>query len=225
MNYILPMIGVNTNLYPRFKQNKTNDTSNMYNPINENISSSGLNALASYNTYLINRDKDFNIPTLRMIPIPEDISKIDGEKVYSNNGDLECVITEKGKYKIIYKNDQWKTIELVDKDTNELIQSQNCMVANTNEVRVFKENQDTGIGYFTDYDEVNGNMVIVGQGKHIYYSNDTKKEFIRWIDPQTNKESFQVIERSHVSKDPLSCDRVTNYDEYGNLVSVEEYDK
>ena len=225
MNYISPMIGINTNLHSTFKQNKVGNAINKCNLVNENLSQNGLNALASYNTCLINRDKDFNIPIIEMIPIPEDITKIDGEKVYSNNGDLECVIADKGKYKIIYNNDQWKTIELVDKNTNELIQSQNCMLANTNEVRVFKENHDTGIGYFTDYDEINGNMVVVGRGKHIYYPNNTKKEFIRWIDPQTDKETFQVIERSNVNENPLSCDKVTNYDEYGNLVSVEEYDK
>lgn len=207
-----------------FKQNKTYTTSIPNNKF-ENRTAKGINALATYNTYVVKNSNNFNIPTLNMIPVPDDLSTINGEKVFSEDGNLESVVVENEKYKIRYKNNDWKTIEIIDKNTNKIVQTQNCMVANSKEVRVSKELDNTGVGYFTDYDEINGEMVQVGRGKHVYYPNDTKKEFIRWINPQTQKESYQVIERSNVSSDPLSCDKSIEYDENWNIKNIQQFKK
>ena len=75
------------------------------------------------------------------------------------------------------------------------------------------------MGYFTDYEEKNGKMVPIGIGKHIYYPDDSKKEFIHWLD----SDEYQVIERSNVSKDAYSCDRVIDYDGQGNIKNITNY--
>jgi len=75
------------------------------NPIAYESSICGIDALANYNFNLINKNHDFNdIKTVRMIPIPDDISTIDGEKIYNSNGGLVCVIQEDNKYKTIFQN-------------------------------------------------------------------------------------------------------------------------
>ena len=222
MNSISSINSSNVYLPLAFKQNKTYTTSIPNNKF-ENRTAKGINALATYNTYVVNKSNNFNIPTLNMIPVPDDLSTINGEKVFSEDGNLESVVVENEKYKIRYKNNDWKTIEFIDKNTNKIVQTQNCMVANSKEVRVSKELDNTGVGYFTDYDEINGEMVQVGRGKHVYYPNDTKKEFIRWINPQTQKESYQVIERSNVSNDPLSCDKSIEYDENWNIKNIQQF--
>ena len=216
MNNINPIFSVNNYYLPAFKQKQ--QTINVANPIDKNVQMNGLDALAGYNFNLVNKNNDFDIPTLSMVEIPENIANVDGEKIYNSNGELNCVIKDAGNYKIIYQNDQYKTIKIVDKSNNKIIQEQGCYVANTNEVRVVKD-IDNSVGYFTDYDEREGKMVPVGKGKHIYYSDDSKKEFIHWLDSNT----YQVIERSNVSKDAYSCDRVIDYDEQGNIKNITNY--
>lgn len=220
MNNINPIYSTNNLYLPAFKQKEVNNGI-ATNPINSNISMRGMDALASYNFALINKNKDFDIPTIKMIPIPNDISKIDGEKIYSPDGSLDCVVQDNGKYKIVYQNDSFKTIKVIDKISNKVIKEQGCYVANTKEVRVCENTNNDAIGYFTDYDEINGEMVPVGKGKHIYYADDTKKEFIQLL----NTNQYQMIERSNVSKDAYSCDRVIDYDSHGNIKKVTEYNQ
>ena len=216
MNNINPIYSINASYLPAFKQKQ--QIINVTNPIDKNVQMNGLDALAGYNFNLVNKNNDFNIPTLGIVEIPENIAIVDGEKIYKSNGELNCVIKDAGNYKIIYQNDQYKTIKIVDKCNNKIIQEQGCYVANTNEVRVIKD-IDNSVGYFTDYDERDGKMVPVGKGKHIYYSDDSKKEFIHWLDSNT----YQIIERSNVSKDAYSCDRVIDYDGQGNIKNITNY--
>ena len=201
---------------PNFKHKQ--ETPPVSKPIDTNTTMNGLDATASYNFAIVNKNNDFNIPTLEMIPIPEDITKIDGERKYSEDGKLIYVIKDNGENKIAYLNDTHKTIAVIDKKTNKIIQEQGCYVHNSKEVRVIKEIDDK-VGYFTDYDEKNGKMVPVGKGKHIYYEDDSKKEFIHWLDSK----EYQLIERSDVSKEPFSADVAVNYDEKGNIKEIQEF--
>lgn len=201
------------------KYKVANNSANPSNPIKlTNVNFKGTEALAAYNYNLINKNNDFNIPTLPLIPVPNNIEDVVGEKVYSTDGKLDCVIQDNGKHKIVYKNDQYKTIQVIDKNTNNLVREQGCYVVNTNEVRV-TENINDKVGYFADYDEKDGKMILRGKGKHIYYDDDTKKEYIHWVDSK----EYQLIERSNVSKNAYSADRVLNYDEQGNLLSVKKF--
>ena len=201
------------------KTKVTNNNVNSSSPIEHtNVNFKGTEALAAYNYNLVNKNNDFNIPILPLIPVPNNIEDVVGEKVYTPDGKLDYIVQDNGKHKIIYKNDEYKTIKVVDKNTNKVIREQGCFVANTNEVRV-TENINDKIGYFTDYDEKNGKMIVVGKGKHIYYDDDTKKEYIHWVDSK----EYQLIERSNVSKDAYSADKVVNYDENGNIKEIEEF--
>jgi len=203
---------------PKFKHKHENSTVSTK-PINTNNSTmNGLDATASYNFAIVNKNNDFKIPTLEMIPIPKDITKIDGERKYSEDGNLICVIKDDGENKIAYLNDIHKTIALIDKKTNKIIQEQGCYVHNSKEVRVYKEIDDK-VGYFTDYDERNGKMLPIGKGKHIYYTNNTKKEFIHWLDSK----EYQLIERSDASNCPHCAVISASYDEEGNLKEIEEF--
>ena len=213
MNNINPIYSINSYYLPAFKQNQ--QTTSVTNPTVQNVQMNGLNALAGYNFNLVNKNNDFNIPILEMIDVPESVANIDGEKIYNSNGELDYVVKDAGNNKIIYQNDKYKTIKIVDKSNNKIIQEQGCYVANSNEVRVCKE-IDNQVGYFTDYEEKNGKMVPIGKGKHIYYPDNSKKEFIHWLD----SDEYQLIERSNVSKDAYSCDRVINYDKQGNIKNI-----
>lgn len=217
MNNINPIYSINNFYLPTFKQ-KVENNSVVTNQISSNVSMKGVDALASYNFNLVNKNNDFNIPILEMIDVPENVENIDGEKIYNSNGELDYVVKDAGNNKIIYQNDQYKTIKIVDKSNNKIIQEQGCYVANSNEVRVCKK-IDNQVGYFTDYEEKNGKMIPIGKGKHIYYPDDSKKEFIHWLD----SDKYQLIERSHVNKDAYSCDRVIDYDEQGNIKNITNY--
>lgn len=219
MTSINPIYNMHYVQTPTFNANGGNEPVFVSNSIiHSNVSLRGTEALASYNYNLVNRNNDFNIPTLPMISVPNNIADVAGEKVYSSDGKLDYIIQDNGKYKIVYKNDQYKTIQVVDKNTNKVVREQGCFVANTKEVRVV-ENINDKIGYFTDYDEKNGEMIPIGKGKHIYYDDDTKKEYIHWIDSK----EFQLIERSNVSKDAYSADRAISYDENGNIKKIENF--
>lgn len=202
-----------------FKAKEIDNAQNNSNPIQQsNVNFKGTEALAAYNYNLVNKNNDFNIPNLPLIPVPNNIEDVIGEKVFTPDGKLNCIIQDNGKHKIIYKNDEYKTIQVVDKNTNKVIREQGCFVANTNEVRV-TENINDKIGYFADYDEKDGKMVLIGKGKHIYYDDDTKKEYIHWVDSK----EYQLIERSNVSEDPYSADKAISYDENGNIKEIENF--
>ena len=62
-------------------------------------------------------------------------------------------------------------------------------------------------------------MVLIGKGKHICYDNDTKKEYIHWVDSK----EYQLIERSNVSEAPYSADKAISYDENGNIKEIENF--
>lgn len=199
-------------------QRKQEDVQTISKPVESNVSMEGLSAIASYNFAIVNKNKDFEIPVVKMIAIPEDITKLDGEKKFSKSGELLCVITEDGNDKVVYYNDCHKTIQVIDKDTKELKKEQGCYVVDSKEVRVYEYKNDN-IAYFTDYDERNGEMVPIGKGKHIDYEDDSRKEFIHYIEDKT----YQLIERSDVSE-PYAADLSVSYDEEGNIKEINEYD-
>lgn len=218
MNNINQVYSINNFYLPTFKQKEVNKNI-ATNPIQQsNVNFKGTEALAAYNYNLVNKNNDFNIPNLPLIPVPNNIEDVIGEKVFTPDGKLNFIIQDNGKHKIIYKNDEYKTIQVVDKNTNKVIREQGCFVANTNEVRV-TENINDKIGYFADYDEKDGKMVLIGKGKHIYYDDDTKKEYIHWVDSK----EYQLIERSNVSEDPYSADKAISYDENGNIKEIKNF--
>lgn len=66
----------------------------------------GTEALASYNSVLVNKD-NFNIPLLKPVTIPKDMNAIDGERVYNSKGVLECIIKDTGDKKHIIQTVSW----------------------------------------------------------------------------------------------------------------------
>ena len=100
---------------PSFKAKNVNNFENVSNPNQQsNVNFKGTEALAAYNYNLVNKNNDFNIPILPLIPVPNNIEDIVGEKVFTPDGKLNCIIQDNGKHKIIYKNDECKTIQVVD---------------------------------------------------------------------------------------------------------------
>lgn len=98
----------NVNLYQNIQLPKKSvfkakqETSSVTSPV-ENIALKGTDALASYNSMMINRPDKFDIPLLKPLKMPKDINSIDGERVYNSKGILQCVIKETKDKKYVYE--------------------------------------------------------------------------------------------------------------------------
>ena len=70
-----------------FKAKEIDNAQNNSNPIQQsNVNFKGTEALAAYNYNLVNKNNDFNIPSLPLIPVPNNIEDVIGEKVFTPDG-------------------------------------------------------------------------------------------------------------------------------------------
>lgn len=220
MNNINPIYSINSCYLPSFKQ-KEAEKSTVSNPINTNMSMNGIDALANYNFNLINKHGDFNnIKTVKMIPIPDDISSIEGEQIYNSNGDLVCVIKEDSHYKTIYKNNDSKTIQIIDKNNNKTVKKQECYTSINNQKMIsVYEDAGNGIGYQTFYETINGNLKVTSNLKNIKYPDGSIKEFIHEIDMK----ELRVINRPPKGTINWAFDGAIDYDEQGNIKHITKH--
>ena len=220
MNNINPIYNINNCYLPVFKQKEVNNNV-VNNPINSNISMNGMDALANYNFNLVNKNNDFNdIKTVKMIPIPDDISMIDGEKIYNSKGNLVCVIQENSKYKTVYQNNDSKSIKIIDKNNGKTIKEQECYTSINNQKMItVYENADNGVGYQTFYETINGNLKVTSNSKNIEYPDGSVKEFIHEIDMK----ELRVINRPAKGTINWSFDGAIDYDEQGNIKHVTKH--
>lgn len=220
MNNINPINSINICYLPAFKQKQVNN-SVVTNPINTNISMNGMDALANYNFNLVNKNNDFNdIKTVKMIPIPDNISQIKGEKIYNSNRDLVCVIQEDNKYKTIYLNNDSKTIKIIDKNNGKTIKGQECYTSINNQKMItVYENSGNGVGYQTFYETINGKLKATSNSKSIEYPDGSIKEFIH----EKDTKELRVINRPAQGTINWSFDSAIDYDEQGNIKHITKH--
>ena len=214
MNSINSIQGVRNYRLPVFEQKNTS-SSPIVNSAPSDVSMNGVDALAGYNFNLVNKNKDFNnIPNIKIIPIPEDISKIDGEKIYNSKGDLVSVIKDIGKNQIIYKNDKEHSISIIDKTSGKILKSQECFTSvNNNRMISVYEKVNDKISYGSLYKEEDGNLTLFSKSKNIKYDDGSEKEFIY----EVSENEFRVINRAALNEANWYFDSAADYDEQGNL--------
>ncbi len=92
----------------------------------ENVNLQGMDALASYNTTLLNNSKILDVTPLPLIHNPEE--KFEGEEIYTSKGELYSITKDLGDAKCIFKpvedEDELDTITVVDKKSGKILAKQ-----------------------------------------------------------------------------------------------------
>lgn len=127
MNNINPIYSINNPYFPAFKQKEKADNV-VTNPLNYSITMRGADALANYNLGSVNKNKDFDISLIEPIPVPDDINKVNGERIYNSDGELMEIIDEDKDFKYVYKQGsippEKYQVSVIDKKTNKVIKEQ-----------------------------------------------------------------------------------------------------
>lgn len=148
----------NINLYSNIQipQNLAFRAKQEYSPMTspiENQNISGADALASYNSVLVN-NRNFNIPLLKPVEIPGDINAIEGERIYNSKGVLECIVKEVNNKKYVYSYNSndfpgINNLEIYDNNTGNKIFEQA-------EYRCTQNGIEHRNMYITEYDPITG---------------------------------------------------------------------
>ena len=216
---INPIYNINYNLPISVKQQNAPITT----PIESvpNVSFKGTEALAAYNYNLVNKNHDFDIPTLQSIEIPEDLTKIDGTPIYDSRNNLVVVKKTVDDKEYIYHNNEAKTIEVFNSNGDK-IQEQECFT-NINKAKMLVIRQFISGKkdiYQTSYLSENGkDFELFDKSKHIYYPNGTNKEFIHYVKDKT----YDVIEHSAANNTSYLFDKSIQYDENKNVKHIVEH--
>ncbi len=222
MTSINPIYRTNYLQAQTFKANKTEASMPITNSVTDpNLTFRGTEALRAYNYNLINKNNDFDIPTIEAIQIPEDITKIEGNPIYNSKGELGLVEKIVGDKKYIYHAGKEHCIEVYNED-GEKIKEQHCFTNLNNEkmliVREFK-NGDKEV-FSSGYISENGkDFELFDKSKKINYPDGSDKEFIHYV----KEKYYDVIERSNMKNTNWLFDRSINYDEDKNIKSIVEH--
>ena len=216
---INPIYNINYNLPISVKQQNAPITT----PIESvpNVNFKGTDALAAYNYNLVNKNHDFDLPTLKPITIPNNLTEIGGEPVYNSQNNLVVVKTTVGDKEYVYHNNQAKTIEVFNSNGDK-IQEQECFTnINKEKMLVIRQfipgKKDI---YQTSYLSENGkDFELFDKSKHIYYPNGNSKEFIHYV----KDKEYDIIEHSDTNNTAYLFDKSVQYDENKNIKNIVEH--
>ena len=198
---------------------KIDEPATVSNPSPQNVSFRGTEALAAYNYNLVNKNNDFDIPTISPIEIPEDITKIGGTPVYDSKGNLVLVEKIIGNEKYVYHNMD-NLIQVFDKDGNKIKEQGAFINLNRDKSIIVTEfilgKKDC---YSSQYISIDGgDFKLFENSKYVFYPDGSRKEFMYNV----QEKEYEVIERSNNRNFNKLYDRILFYDENKNLKEVWE---
>lgn len=185
------------------------------------VSFKGTEALAAYNYNLVNKNNDFDIPTMEPIEFPDDLMKNGGNPIYDSKGNLVVVKKIIGDKKYVYHNNNAKHIDVFDKN-GEKIQEQECFTNLNKEKMLVIRNfvQGKRDVYQTSYVSENGrDFELCDKSKHVYYPDGTSKEFFHYV----KEKKYDVIEHSNTNDYAYLFDKSIQYDENKNIKCIVEH--
>ncbi len=164
---------------PAFKATKKLDPQENF----EDVNLQGIDALASYNTTLLNNLKILDVTPLPLIHNPEE--KFEGEEIYTSKGELYSITKDMGGAKFIFKpaedEDELDTITVVDKKSGKILSKQ-----------LDSKDEDAVISRVYEYSPINGKELkytryedgeavyaqkhIMSHGKDEYVNYDIKNK-------------------------------------------------
>lgn len=186
----------------------------------QNPNLNGINALAAYNQPMQKNAPKIIEPLLPTILQPEAIKSMEGERVLTPTGTLDCIIQRNDKNTVIYKmdvlapNDAIRKIEYYDNATGKLIREQE----NQNVI----ENGKLPMTCFTEVIERNADGL---PAKSSIYSNGKYEETIEY-EYGPNYEKAYIVRADNISfidEGTLipRTNKITNFDEKGQIREVE----
>lgn len=186
-----------------------------------NVVFEGTQALAAYNYNLVNKNHDFDIPTIKPIAIPENLTKIDGTKVYDSKNNLVVVKKKVGDKEYVYHNNEDKTIEVFNSNGDKIQEQEFFVNIEKEKILITRKfipgSKDT---YQTSYISENSkDFELLDKAKHIYYPNGTSKEFIHYVKDKT----YDVIEHSGTNYSNYLFNKSIQYDENKNVKYIVEH--
>ncbi len=188
----------------------------------ENATLNGANALASYNSAMINKPEKFDIPLLKPLQMPKAVDSIDGERIYNSAGKLQCVVKEVGDKKYVYSNETYdypeiNNIKIYDKKTgNKIFEQSEFLYENET------NNEAENICWINEYSPITGSEMAASEyknGKPVYKDTSTHHP-----DGTTEYKAYDFDKQEYChsyfkpydSQESLSLEKI--YDAKGNLI-------
>ncbi len=181
----------------------------------------GLDALASYNSYVLRKNVNFDIPVVEKIDIPDNFDSLEGEHIYDSAGRLVCVVCEDNNKRYVYHNNEEKFVEVFDKTSNEKLKEQTSYVNLNDEemISVVEFVPGRKDSYQTFYKVADGQIFLDSKSKNVNYEDGSYNEYIYY---PVQKE-YQVIEHSNFKNTNWLFDKSITYDENKNVKKITEH--